>query len=220
MGVRPRSIVILAGLCLLVAADAGEAQERARKPAVQQELEAQAVRMADAMRAAGRPVPQSGAEAEALSAKLARDGYRRLADDVLLELLRMRVVLAEGSPPPLCAGMWTGSYGPEMLPAIVMRFSVTQQRRWAQIYGEAQLAEIHNRPARRSAPGEAELAGALERFFREVPAADAAFLATALEAPARLAADERCRATRLYYRRLSRMAPRDALVVFRASLFD
>jgi hypothetical protein len=194
--------------------------EPVSKSAYQQELERLAPEITKALQASGRALPKTGAEAQGLGATLASEGYKRLEDSVLLEMISMRAAMAEVADEQFCAAMWTGSYVWDMAAAPILYLPDDRQRRLAQITVAAELAEIQNTPPKRDPPSDAEAESALERLFSGLRADDARFLMAAFRSPLNMRTRDQCRATRLYYPRLREMAPKDALVIFRLSLYD
>lgn len=190
------------------------------KSAYQKELELRNPEIVKALKASGRPLPKTPAEAQALGSELTSEGYKRLGDSVLLEMLSKRVTMAEVADEQYCAAMWTGTYGWDMAAAPILYLSDGQQRRWAQINVAAQLVEIRNRPSKRNPPNQTEVRSALEKLIKGLRTDDANFLLAAFKTPLNMTAPDQCRATRLYFRRLKQMAPKDALLIFRSSLYD
>lgn len=190
-----------------------------RKSAYQQELEQLAPQITRALQASGRPVAKTEDEANALGAGLANEGYKRLSDGDLLGMLSMRIAMAEAADEQFCAAMWTGSYCWDMAAAPILYLSDNQQRRLAQLTAVAELAEIHARQPKRNPPDEADVHSALDRLFSGLGTEDAGFLLGALKVPSNMTTQDQCRATRLYYRRLKEMAPKDALVIFLSGLY-
>lgn len=221
-GPRPRRLPVIAGTILLVAlavpgSGAGQAPGA---PALQQELGRRAGELAEALRAAGRPAPASRAEAEALSRRLAVPGFQRLDDGALRELLAMRIALVQQADEPLCARLGEPRPARDLLPAVVFYLPDAQQRRWAEIVMTAALAEVRGQPSRRPRPPEAAVLAATERLFRNASAEDGLFLLDALRGRLPSADSDRCLATRLYHRQLTRIPLADALLLFRADLYD
>jgi len=89
----------------------------------------------------------------------------------------------------------------------------------AQFMVAAELAEIQDRPPKRQAPAAGELKAALDKLLGGMGEEDAGFLLAAIKSPSGLAVKDQCKATRLYYRRLKEIAPKDALRVFLSSLY-
>lgn len=189
------------------------------KSAYQQELEVQTPKIIKAIEASGRPLPKTGAEAQSLGARLAGEGYKRLGDSILLEMLSMLAAMAEVADEQFCAAIWTGSYQWDMVAAPILYLPDERQRRFAQITASAELAEIQNRPPKRPPPSEAVMKSPLKRLFDGLRTDDVRFLLAAFKAPLDMTARDQCRATRVYHRRLKQMAPKDALLVFRSTLY-
>ena len=210
--------LVLFTLCAFVAGTA-MAEDRRVKSAYQQELEAQGAKLAKAIKASGRPVPNTGADAQALGAELASEGYKRLGDDVILEMLSLRIAMVEIADEGFCAAMWTGSYVWDMVAAPILYLPNARQRRLAQITAAAELAEIQNRPPKRPPPDEAKLKAILRALLKGLRSEDAGVLLAAFKSPLDMTTRDQCRATRLFHRGLKEMARQDALVVFRSTLY-
>jgi hypothetical protein len=228
MSVRAAPLLLIVSLAVagavgprpLSAQPSSSRQEDVARSDLERELDRHVPEIVKAMRAAGRPLPTTRVEANALPGKDVGRGYERLDDLTLAELVSMRAALAEMSDEAFCATMWTGRRTLAFAPGLVLYLSEERQRRWAQIAVAAQLAEIRGQPPRRRPPAAPETQAALGRLFKALAADDARFLLAAMRARGRLTVPDRCRAAQLFYHGLNTVGPNDALVLFRASLYE
>jgi hypothetical protein len=152
-----------------------------------------------------------------LLAMASRDGLQRLDDGSIGELIRLRSELVRQSDTATCAGIWSGSSGGGLVPAI-KKLPAGEQQRWAALFNRAAQATIDRVPIR-PAPTPDQYQPALNRMLSAVPPNDVDAINTAINGSGSATLEQECSAVRAFYGGMLRANPADAVVITRALLY-
>ena len=145
------------------------------------------------------------------------DGFQRLDDPPLLQMMHLRADLARRADVATCADLWNGERYDAVVRAIEAS-TADKQRQWAVIFDDAAIATFNQKPMRQP-PGANEVHLAMRRLLVAMPPPDQLAMLDLTADDARPTAAEQCRGVKLFYGRMEKMDPSDALIIMRSSLY-
>ena len=146
------------------------------------------------------------------------DGFRRLDDSALVEMMHLRNDLAQHADPRTCSDLWSGENS-EAVIAGIEASSPPQQHQWARLFDDAALAAIRNHPPLRPPPAASEVHLAMRRLLQAMPPPDQLAMLDLTADGAHPTANEQCQGVKLFYGRMEKMDVQDALIIIRSSLY-
>jgi len=98
------------------------------------------------------------------------NGFQRLDDRTLLQMMHLRAELARSADVATCADLWNGDRYDAVVRAIEAS-PMEKQRHWAAIFDEAAIATFEQKPVR-PAPAPSEVHLAMRRMLQAMPPPD------------------------------------------------